>query len=139
MEPATISSKDGRGARVNWVRCRHWIEAALARSPGFESIEDIEQRVESGEYIFFAGRDCAAICSIEDYCQKRAFVIQHAGGDPESPIFDLISELDPFMCDFARSAGCDLIMEKGREGWKPILEKHGYRVGYIAMIKNLYS
>jgi hypothetical protein len=124
-------------AQLEWARCRPWIEAALARSPGFEDIEDVERLVMEGQYIFFSGPDCAAICSIEVYCQKKAFVIQHAGGDPEGSIREMIADLDPSMCAYANAMGCDMIMERGREGWKPILEKHGYRVGYVAMVKEL--
>lgn len=135
---AELSRHQLSEAQKEWGRCKHWIEAALARGPGFEDIEDVERLIADGDYVFFAGKNSAVVCSIEEYSRKKAFVIQHAGGDLDMPVDQMISELDPYMCAFARSAGCALIIERGREGWKKPLEKHGYRVGYVAMIKDLY-
>lgn len=118
-----------------WARCRHWIEAALTHSPGFETIEDIEEAIASGAYQFWPFPHCAAITEIGIYPRKKVLAILHGGGD----LNELLNLLEPVLCECARLNGCDLIMGLGRKGWERPSEKHGYRFGWLAMIKNLKS
>ena len=116
-----------------WQRCRSWITAALKRSPGFETIEDVERFVSEGKYQFWPGRQSAAITEIAQFAAKKVLIVQHAGGD----LAELIDEMEPAFCSFARAAGCDTIMGFGRMGWKRVTEKRGYGFGWVAMVKHL--
>lgn len=116
-----------------WGRCRHYIEAALAHSPGFETIEDVERHIESGAYQFWPGIHCAAITEIAQFTTKKMLVMQHVGGDLD----ELLHRMEPHLCAFARAAGCDGIMGLGREGWKRVGEKLGYRLAWVALMKYL--
>lgn len=120
-------------AQEEWRRCRPWIEAALAHSPGFEAIEDVERFVAEGKYQFWPGTRSAAITEIAQFAAKRVLIVQHGGGD----LSELIDEMEPAFCDFARVAGCDAIMGFGRMGWRRVTEKRGYRFGWVAMVKSL--
>jgi hypothetical protein len=120
-------------AQDEWRRCRGWIEAALARSPGFETIEDVEGLIGEGKYQFWPGRHSAAITEIAQFAAKKVLIVQHGGGD----LGELIDEMEPAFCAFAHAAGCEAIMGFGRLGWKRVTEKRGYRFGWIAMVKQL--
>jgi hypothetical protein len=120
-------------AQAQWARCRHWIEAALAHSPGFESLEDVERLIAESRYVFWPGQRSAAITEIAQFARMKVLVVQHAGGD----LSELIDEMEPALCAYARLAGCDAIMGFGRMGWKRVTEKHGYRFGWVAMVKNI--
>lgn len=118
-----------------WQRCRPFIEAALERSPGLEDIEDVEGYIDSGSYMLWTGTNCAAITQISVYASRKAVTIVHAGGDKN----ELINGLTPKIEQFGRDMGCDLIALTGREGWLREGRKRGWRLGYVWMIKNLYT
>jgi hypothetical protein len=120
-------------AAREWARCRPFIEAALARSPGFETIEDVERLVAEGKYQFGPGGRAAAITEIGQYAQKKVLTVVHGGGD----LAELIDDMEPAMCAFARAHGCDLIMGTGRKGWERVCERRGYRFGWLVMVKDL--
>jgi hypothetical protein len=126
---------DTRTAASEWTRCRHFIESALARSPGFENIADIERGIAEGRYQFWPGEKCAAITEIADFARAKMLVVLHGGGD----LAELIDRLEPALCAFARAAGCDGIMGLGRKGWERVCEKRGYRFGWVTMVKMLKS
>jgi len=117
----------------NWARLRHLIVAALETSPGLETIEDVEALVGCGKYQAWFGKNSVAITEIASYPRKKALTVIHGGGD----LTELLDELEPSMCAFARSQGCDLIMGTGRKGWERVTEKRGYRFGWIVMAKDL--
>jgi len=120
-------------AQRQWRRCRPYIEAALARSPGLASIEDVEHRIASGAYQFWPGKRSACITEIAEFARAKALIVVHGGGD----LSELVDKMEPALADFARAAGCDLIMGTGRKGWARVLEKRGYRFGWIVMLKAL--
>ncbi len=118
---------------AEWARCRHWIIAALENSPGFESIEDIDRKLENRDYVLWPGTNCAAVTCLIQYDGMKVLSVIHGGGDLE----ELLTNLEPNMCKFAAMEGCKLITGEGRLGWKPVSEKHGYRFGYIVMVKEI--
>jgi len=119
----------------NWARCRHYIESALAHSPGLETIEDVERAIERGSYQVWFGKACCAVTEIAHYVRAEALVVVHGGGD----MAELVNELEPAMCAFARAQGCTLIMGTGRKGWERVAAPRGYRFGYVTMVKDLES
>jgi hypothetical protein len=52
---------------------------------------------------------------------------------------ELLDELEPAMCEFARAQGCRLIMGTGRKGWERVTRDRGYRFGFVTMVKKLES
>ncbi len=120
-------------AAREWARCRHFIEAALGQSPGFETIEDVERLIADGRYQFWPGENCAAVTEIAEFARAKMLVVMHGGGD----LIELLEEMEPALCAFARVAGCDGIMGFGRKGWQRVCERRGYRFGWLAMVKDL--
>src|SRR5205085_9327673 len=100
-EPALKSHAQGE-----WRRCRSWIEAALACTPGLEKIEDVEAKIAAGAYQFWPGKRAACITEIAGFARAKALIVIHGGGD----LAELVDEMEPALADFARAAGCDLIM-----------------------------
>lgn len=117
----------------NWARCRPWIEAALETSPGFETIEDVERLIGEGTYQVFPGRNSVAITEIVSYPRRKVLNIVHGGGNLD----ELLSEIEPMMCAFARSQDCQTIMGTGRKGWERVTKDRGYLFGWISMVKDL--
>lgn len=119
--------------QAEWARLKHHIEAALATSPGFETIEDVEAFVACGKYQVFFGRESIAITEIASYPRRKVLNILHGGGD----LNELLNELEPSMCAFARSQGCDAIMGTGRKGWERVTAARGYRFAWLNMVKDI--
>jgi hypothetical protein len=118
---------------AEWERCRHYIEAALGNSPGFESIEDVERLLEDGTYMLWTGADSAVVARIVIYPNRKVFEIMHGGGDKA----ELIHRLGPLMESFALRQGCDAMAVMGRKGWIREGEKIGWHLGYVCMMKSL--
>lgn len=121
--------------REEWNRCRPLVEAALATTYGFETIDDVERLLEEGKYGVMFGNQSVAVFEICDYQQRKVLIVQHGGGD----LAELLDVMEPALCEHARLVGCDSIMGLGRLGWKRETEKRGYRMAYIAMIKDLVN
>ncbi|HXR94949.1 MAG TPA: hypothetical protein VN718_03675 [Rhizomicrobium sp.] len=125
---------DPSGSAVSeWSRCRRYIEAALVHSPGLETIADVERAIERGSYQVWFGKACCAVTEIAQYARAKALVVVHGGGN----LRELLNELEPAMCEFARAEGCTLMMGTGRKGWERATRAHGYRFGFITMVKSL--
>lgn len=116
-----------------WSHCRPWIAAAIATGPGVETIEDVERLIASGRYQFWAGRNAAAVTEVIEFQRRKILTVIHGGGD----LGELLDEIEPALCEYAREQGCDGIMGLGRKGWERVTSARGYRLAYIAMMKDL--
>jgi len=116
-----------------WARCRFYIESALSRSPGFETIEDVEALIADGTYQFWPGVKSAAITEIRRYARKKVLAVVHGGGE----LSELLDEMEPHFCSFALANGCDAVIGTGRRGWQHQTRKRGYRFAYLTMIKEI--
>lgn len=118
---------------AEWNRCRHYIEAALDRSPHLESIEDVERRLGEGTYMLWTGDDCALVTQIMNYPSKRVMEVVHGGGNKR----EIIGRLGPALEEFAVKQGCDSLAVIGRRGWIREGEKAGWHLGFVVMMKAL--
>jgi len=119
-------------ALSEWARCRHWIQAAIDISLGFETIEDVEQLLADRTYQFWAGKRSAAITEIVQFKRAKVLIVRMAGGN----LNELI-EMEKSFCQFACAMGCTKIMGEGRRGWERVSEHMGYRFGYVVAVKDL--
>lgn len=116
-----------------WPRVRPWIEAALERAPGLETIEDVDRFLESGKYLLFTSPNAAMVAQIIEYERKKAIHAIHGGGN----LKELIDVIEPRMRACGKVNGCSLSMGMGRKGWERALKDKGYRLGWVTMIKDI--
>ena len=83
-------------------------------------------------YQFWPGKHSAVITELVRFKRVKALIVRHAGGD----MAELI-EMEKTFCAFARANDCTKIMGEGREGWKRICERMGYRFAMVMMEKDL--
>ena len=117
----------------DWARCRKYIEAALEPAPGLETIADVAEMLADGKYKLWPGRNAAAISEICTYTRKKVLNVIHGGGDMD----ELVNEIEPAMCAYAKKQGCDMVMGTGRKGRARVLEAKGYRFGFVTLVKDL--
>lgn len=116
-----------------WARCRPWIEAALPYCQGTHTIEDIEAGIARGDFQFWPGERCAVITEVNHFPRLSLCNYFLVGGD----LTELIEQMEPVICAWARTQGCTRMTEAGRRGWEKPLGKIGYRVGWTVMMKDL--
>jgi hypothetical protein len=115
-----------------WQRCRPWIEDALTYAPGLYTIEDVEAQIGRGEAWFWPAERAALVTEIAAYPRKKLAVLWLAGGE-----LDNLLGMHPSVEAWARSEGCDAIIEQGRAGWGRAMSRFGYRPAYTAIWKEL--
>ena len=115
-----------------WARCRGWIEAALAAADPFNTIAEVEARIEGGQAQFWPGQRCACVTQVIDHSQGRALNLWLCGG----ALTELRAML-PAIEAWARSRGCGHAYLTGRPAWGAVLGKHGFEPGHITFEKEL--
>lgn len=98
-----------------------------------ESIESVERKIGDGSYTFWAGGEAAAVTEIVEANGVKILMMRHAGGSMEA----LTETLEPMLCEYGRYHGCKRIMGEGREGWKRVCKRMGYRHAFTIMAKDL--
>lgn len=115
-------------ARREWKRCRPYIEAALGYCHGTHTIEDIELGIAEGLYVFWPGKQSAAVTEVHQFPQARFFHIFLAGGD-----LDELRSMVPTWQSFAAFAGCSRLTICGRRGWERALKKQGWKAALVCL------
>jgi hypothetical protein len=110
-----------------WKRCRPFIEAALEYAPT-HTIEDVEQGIQLGIYIFWPASKSAAITEIHVYPQAKHMHIFLAGGD-----LDELRSMVPIWQSWARFNGCSKVTLCGRRGWERALKDQGWKADLIVL------
>lgn len=119
-------------ASWEWLRCKHYIEAALAHGPALESIGDVERLISAGQYHFWPAEQSAVITEFVQYPNAKALMIRHAGGDLKE-----LKSLRPSIEAFAKANGCELLAAEGRKGWERVFRNDGYRFAWAMYLKDL--
>jgi GNAT superfamily N-acetyltransferase len=120
-------------AEAAWVRCRPYVEAALARAGGTHDIDDVARLIGEGRAHFWPGRRCAVVTEFYDYPRLRACNLWLLGGE----LKELLA-LRPAIEAWAKAQGCTRILGGGpRRGWARVLEPLGYRPEWIIYCKDL--
>ena len=118
-----------RDAAAEWDRCKPWIMEA-ARESG-ESLESIENSINSGSCFFWAGEDCAAVTRLDDYPDGRTLTVIYVGGNLDSAMHSGLGELERF----AAYAGCADLMVIAGEQHSSSLEGLGFKVAHVALTR----
>ena len=91
--------------------CRH----------GAYSVEQVEEKVLSGEWMVWTGEKSAITTEVFSNDIGLCLTITHAGGD----LRELLRMYDDIE-GFARESGCVKMYISGRPGWKKIFSGRGY-------------
>lgn len=113
---------------AEWRRCRPWIEAAVDRTGGTHTIEDVERGLAEGKYQFWPGARSAAITAIHEYPRAKWLSVFLAGGD----LYELV-DMVPVWRHFAAFNGCSNLSITGRRGWERVLSKHGWAARAVCL------
>jgi hypothetical protein len=109
------------------------IEAAIEHSPRLETIEDVEAKVATWDYQIWFGRNSCIVTEVAVYPSLKAVNIVHGGGDMQ----EMLNEMEPAICVWAKAIGCSAVMGIGRKGWERAAKNHGYSFAWITMMKRL--
>ncbi len=116
-----------------WLRCRHWIEAALEHALGTHTIDDIEAGIAAGRFQFWAGRQCAAVTEIIIYPRLKALNYFLIGGD----LKELVADIEPAVSAWGKENGCSRSIGIGRKGFERAFRNSGYTPAWYLIVKEL--
>lgn len=114
------------------IRCRPWLEAALERSGGTHTLDDVVQAIIKGEMQFWPAPKGCAVTEIVNYPRKKVLHIFLAGGEMEQ-----IIDMDDSAVEFAKMNGCTGMSIAGRKGWKRVLKDKGYEEAFTVLGKDI--
>jgi hypothetical protein len=119
----------------DWVRCRAWIEEALAIS-GMYDIKDVEAAIEDGTMHFWPGESCAAVTEFAIFPNGKALNVFAGGGETGPALIELTEMMEPALVAWARASDCRWILGFGRKGWERVCARMGYRHLWSVMVKH---
>jgi hypothetical protein len=114
------------------VRCKPWLEAALERSGGTHTLEDVVQSIQTGAMQFWPAPRGCAVTEVVNYPQKKVLHIFLAGGE-----MDQIIDMDSSAVEFAKMNGCTGMSIAGRKGWAKVLKNKGYEETFTVLGKDI--
>lgn len=109
-------------AAAELLRCRSWIEDALAYSGGTHTFEDVVAGITESRMQFWPAPRGCAVTEIVVYPKKRVLHVFLAGGEMDQ-ILDMIDSA----VEWSKAQGCTSMTIAGRHGWRRVLAEHGYR------------
>lgn len=116
-----------------WPIIRADLDRVIAIGWGHYDAEDTRRRIESAEWQLWVAFDHDrylgfVITEIRIWPKCRTLeAVLLAGRDAERVIRDTQDKLK----EFARAHGCVALEMRGRMGWKPVLQRHGWTVGDV--------
>jgi hypothetical protein len=116
------------------IRCRDWIQSALAKGGDTHDFKDIVDGVLSGHMQLWFGTNGCAVTEIIVYPNKKVLHIFLAGGDKGHGIGQLTDMNDDAIA-WAKAQGCDGMTIAGRRGWKKVLESKGWSEQNTTLLK----
>jgi hypothetical protein len=117
---------------VNLETYRKWIEAALERSGGTHTFEDIAAGIASGHMQLWPAAMACAVTQIVVYPRKKVLHVFLAAGDLEQ-ITNAIADVEAW----GRAQGCASLTMNGRFGWQRVLNKRGWSPTMVIMERSL--
>ena len=118
------------GVEPEWLtefrRIQIHIENALEYNANTLILQDIVDQIATGDMHLWAGKDSAIITQIVIFPRRKVLHVPFAGGNLAE-----IEEMSPFIIDFAKRLGCDMISIAGRKGWERTFTKSlGFEFAY---------
>ncbi len=107
------------------------LKRALKLAGDTHTIEDIRQAIAERRMQCFVKGDSFCITEIIDAPRKRYLNVFMIVGELS------ILELHDDVLSFAKEAGCDFLQAYGRPGWKPVVEKLGWKAEQIVFRRRI--
>jgi hypothetical protein len=125
-----LSEEDLRWLRSEFERCTPWLQAAIDRDIGAFNIDDVWDYISTGRAQLWPSKDSAVVTAIEYFPRKTVLRYWLCGGELKDCL-----KLEPTIEAWAKSAGAEVCIIGGRDGWLKALS--GYRKVYTSMVKEL--
>ena len=116
------------------IRCRDWIQSALAKGGDTHDFVDIVDGVISGHMQLWSGERGCAVTEIVVYPNKKILHVFLAGGAKGHGI-DQITDMHDSAVEFAKRNDCQGMTVSGRAGWKKILASRGWKQQFVTLAK----
>jgi len=121
-----------------WPYVRDYIQEALEHSLGEYSLKDINEACsEASMQLWIATSnkvDAVCVTKINQYPQKRVFVMLLSGGLPFS---SWIEEGEAIMNAYAKENNCDYVQLFGRKGWTRKMKDLNYDHNRVVLTKEI--
>jgi hypothetical protein len=108
--------------------CRPWLEAALERSGGLNTWDEIANGIAKGKMQLWPAERGCIVTEIVIYHHTKALHVFLAGGE-----LDEILQMTENVKEWAKLQGCSFASFDGRLGWQKPLEKVGWKPHSITM------
>lgn len=109
------------------------LERGVPHLRGTHTVEDLKQAIVDGEVQLWRGRDSILITEVSVYPRMRVCRIVLAVGD----MAELVDEVEPTVCAWARENQCSRVEITGRRGWQRVLQE--YTQPHLTLSKELES
>lgn len=113
------------------IRCRPWIEAALAYSRTHD-FGDVVKGCFAGEFQLWPAPAACLVTQISVFPQRKLMHLFLAGGD-----MDEVLKLVDAATEMGREEGCDAVTMTGRMGWQRVLNKRGFTASFVTMERKI--
>jgi hypothetical protein len=114
------------------VRCKVWIENALAYSGDTHTFDDIALGVLGHRYQLWPLENSCAVTEFVEYPRQKHFHVFLAGGT----LNEILQLNEPF-AQFAKAHKCTAMTIAGRPGWEKILDKLGWEYQFTTLKREI--
>lgn len=102
-----------------WIEAAAWIQAAIDRNQGDESLTDVLIALARGVYLlWYAPGKYATVAQVQHYPQQKVGMVLYCGGHG---LADMRQAFDDAK-DWCRANGVGVIRTWGRAGWAKVLD-----------------
>jgi len=110
-----------------WVKVSPMLEKALNKNPGDLDIDDVRDKMFSGEYLLMCaveGEDILASFAVEIFSEKRkkANIVLCGGEQIDEWLTPFMNVIKPLV----KEQGCDVLTIMGRKGWERKMKPFGF-------------
>lgn len=119
-------------AHSQLLRCKPWIEAALAYNGGECAFEDVAAGIEAGKMQLWPAPKGCLVTEIVEFPQKRVISVFLGGGD-----LDQLADMHRDVITWAKAQGCTGARIIGRRGWVRAFKKYGWHEQATVLEKDI--
>ena len=116
----------------NLIKCKEWIEAALAYSGGTHNIDDVFHAILEGRMQLWPTEKGCLVTEILVYPRKKVLHIFLAGGE-----LGQLTDMHEHVIKWAKQQECSALTLSGRRGWSKALEKFGWKLQLVHLSKEI--